>query len=149
MAEAKQQQQPRPPPLRVVSGVDLERYQGVWYEIASMPSRFQPKDGRNTTATYTLKPAADSSGNTVINVVNAGGRKRASIQGTAWKADPSSPDAKLLVRFWVPPFLPLFPVTGDYWIMRLDEEHYQWALVGQPSRNYLWVSHFLLLSVHP
>ncbi|KAG9142201.1 hypothetical protein Leryth_007636 [Lithospermum erythrorhizon] len=27
---------------------------GRWYEIASFPSRFQPKDGVNTRATYTL-----------------------------------------------------------------------------------------------
>ena len=29
------------PPLRVVETVDLERYQGTWYEIASYPQRFQ------------------------------------------------------------------------------------------------------------
>ena len=128
------------PLLRVVSGVDLERYQGVWYEIASVPSRFQPKDGKNTTATYSLRPENDGRLHVLNQTWTAGGSKSASIQGWAWKADPASADAKFLVRFWVPPFLPLFPVTGDYWIMRLDEEHYNWALVGQPSRTYLWVS---------
>jgi len=40
--------------------------------------------------------------------------KRSYIHGKAWKADPSSADAKFKVRFYVRPFLPLIPVTGDY-----------------------------------
>lgn len=120
--------------LKVVTGVDLQRYQGKWYEIASMPSRFQPKNGKNTTATYTLRP--DGS----VHVLNETwlDSKHASIEGTAWKIDPNSDEAKLKVRFWVPPFLPIIPVNGDYWIMLLDPD-YRWALVGQPSRKYLWV----------
>lgn len=120
--------------LKVVTGVDLQRYQGKWYEIASMPSRFQPKNGKNTTATYTLRP--DGS----VHVLNETwlDSKLASIEGTAWKVDPNSDEAKLKVRFWVPPFLPIIPVNGDYWIMLLDPD-YRWALVGQPSRKYLWV----------
>lgn len=62
------------------------------------------------------------------------------VQGSGWKVDPKSPEAKLMVRFWVPPFLPLFPVSGDYWVMDLDKEGYSYALVGQPSRKFLWVS---------
>lgn len=121
-------------PLQVVHGVDLTRYQGLWYEIASMPSRFQPKTGTNTTATYTLRP------DQTIHVLNQTwvDGKRGFIEGTAWKIDPTTDEAKLKVRFWVPPFLPVIPVTGDYWVMLLDAE-YQWALVGQPSRKYLWV----------
>ena len=63
-----------------------------------------------------------------------------SSQGSAWKVDPKSPEAKLMVRFWVPPFLPLIPVNGDYWVMDVDKEGYTYALVGQPSRKFLWVS---------
>jgi len=123
--------------MEVVKNVDLERYQGRWYEIASMPSSFQPKNGTNTRATYRLKP--DQQTIDVLNETWVKG-KRGYIHGTAWKADPSSPDAKLKVRFYVPPFLPLIPVTGDYWVLALDDD-YQWALIGQPSRKYLWVRH--------
>lgn len=120
--------------LTVVKNVDLERYQGRWYEIASIHSRSQPKSGTNSRATYTLKP------DQTIDVLNETwlDGKRSHIQGSAWKADPSSEDAKLKVRFVVPPFLPIFPVTGDYWVMKLDEE-YQWVMVGTPSRSSLWV----------
>uniref|UniRef100_M1ADF9 Temperature-induced lipocalin n=1 Tax=Solanum tuberosum TaxID=4113 RepID=M1ADF9_SOLTU len=59
-------------------------------------------------------------------------------RGTAYKADPNSDEAKLKVRFYVPPFLPIIPVTGDYWVLYIDED-YQYALIGQPSRRYLWI----------
>ncbi|XP_024401756.1 temperature-induced lipocalin-1 [Physcomitrium patens] len=120
--------------LNVVQNVDLKRYQGRWYEIASIPSRFQPSTGTNSRATYALKE------DQTIHVLNETwvSGKRSYIEGKAWKADAASPDAKLKVRFLVPPFFPIFPVTGDYWVMKLDE-NYQWALIGQPSRRYLWV----------
>ena len=120
--------------LSVAQNVDLARYQGRWFEIASMPSRFQPTTGSNSRATYALKEDQTVD---VLNETWLDG-KRSYIHGTAWKADPASPDAQLKVRFVVPPFFPVFPVTGDYWVMKLDE-NYQWALVGQPSRKFLWV----------
>lgn len=41
-----------PAPLRTVNHVDLTRYAGTWYEIASYPQRFQ-KGCTGTTAVYT------------------------------------------------------------------------------------------------
>ncbi|PIA35409.1 hypothetical protein AQUCO_03500055v1 [Aquilegia coerulea] len=120
--------------MEVVKGLDVEKYMGRWYEIASFPSRFQPKAGTNTRATYTLNEDG------TINVLNEtwSDGKRGFIQGTAYKADPSSDEAKLKVKFYVPPFLPIFPVVGDYWVLFIDDD-YQYALIGQPSRKYLWI----------
>jgi lipocalin len=42
------------PPLDAVPKVNLERYLGTWYEIASYPQRFQ-EGCTGTTATYTLR----------------------------------------------------------------------------------------------
>ena len=121
--------------MEVVKGVDLERYMGRWYEIASFPSRFQPKNGINTRATYTL-----NSDGTTVRVLNEtwSDGKRGFIEGVAYKANPSSDEAKLKVKFYVPPFLPIIPIVGDYWVLYLDDD-YQYALIGQPSRNYLWI----------
>ncbi|GAA0166303.1 hypothetical protein Leryth_010332 [Lithospermum erythrorhizon] len=120
--------------MEVVKNLDTERYMGRWYEIASFPSRNQPKDGVNTRATYTL----NSDGTVhVLNETWSGG-KRGYIQGSAYKADPSSDEAKLKVKFYVPPFLPIIPVTGDYWVLFIDDD-YSYALIGQPSKNYLWI----------
>eukprot|EP00850_Spirogloea_muscicola_P000265 SM000001S04667 [mRNA] locus=s1:1607224:1607936:+ [translate_table: standard] len=123
--------------LRTVRGLDLQRYAGRWYEIACLPSRFQPSGGVNTRATYTPQP--DGTMRVLNETWTRGGASRAAIEGKAWLVDSASDEAKLVVQFRVPPFLPLFPVNGDYWVMDLDADGYSWALVGQPSRKYLWV----------
>lgn len=120
--------------MEVVKGLDLQRYMGRWYELASFPSRFQPKSGVDTRATYTL----NSDGTVrVLNETWTDG-KRGYIEGTAYKADANSDEAKLKVKFWVPPFLPIIPITGDYWVLYIDAD-YQYAVIGQPTRKYLWV----------
>ncbi len=115
-------------PLDTVSNVDLQRYAGKWYEIASYPAPFQA-GCTGTTAEYT--PRDDGK----IGVLNTCNQDRLdgpvnSIQGTARVADPAT-NAKLKVSFF-------WPFEGDYWIIELDEE-YQWAVVGEPSRQFLWI----------
>jgi apolipoprotein D and lipocalin family protein len=116
-------------PLDVVNDVDLARYVGRWYEIASFPQRFQ-RGCVATTANYTLRDGGR------IRVENEcrdgsfdGDLRRA--EGIAWVTDPGASQAKLKVQFF-------WPFRGDYWIIELDPE-YQWAVVGHPSRDYLWI----------
>jgi len=131
--------------MDVVKGLDLQRYMGRWYEIASFPSFFQPRNGENTRATYTLNSSEGT-----VHVLNEtwSDGKRSFIEGSAFKADPKSDEAKLKVKFYVPPFLPIIPVTGNYWVLFVDDD-YQYALVGEPTRKNLWVTNlfhsFLLL----
>ncbi|KAK9130472.1 hypothetical protein Sjap_010959 [Stephania japonica] len=120
--------------MEVVKGLDLERYMGRWYEIASFPSFFQPKDSVNTRATYTLNKDGTVH---VLNETYSGG-KRVSIEGTAYKADPESDEAKLKVKFYLPPFLPIIPITGNYWVLYIDPD-YKVALIGEPTRKFLWI----------
>lgn len=116
------------PPLTTVNHVDLSRYTGVWYEIASYPHRFQ-KGCTGTMATYTPKEDGE------IGVVNRcrsgsldGEEQRA--EGRARVVDRTT-NAKLEVSFFR-------PFWGDYWIIDLDE-HYNYAVVGHPGRDYLWI----------
>ena len=45
---------------------------------------------------------------------------------------------ELKVRF-APRWLAWVPlVWADYWVIELDPD-YQWAVVGSPSRKYLWI----------
>ena len=114
-------------PLPVVDTVDLNQYQGTWYEIARLPNFFQ-RGCQATTATYT--PMKDN----LIEVVNEchdespEGPLR-SITGRAWAKDESN--AKLKVQFF-------WPFSGNYWITDLARD-YSWAVVGDPSRKYLWI----------
>jgi apolipoprotein D and lipocalin family protein len=117
-----------PPPLQTVSHVDVNRYMGKWYEIASFPQWFQ-KNCTAVSATYTLRKDGD------VDVLNEcrdktlDGKLR-SAKGKAWIVDRES-NAKLKVRFF-------WPFSGDYWIIDLGAE-YQYAVVGHPKRNYLWI----------
>jgi apolipoprotein D and lipocalin family protein len=115
------------PPVRTVPSVDLARYLGTWYEIALFPQRFE-KGCTETRATYTLRPDGD------IDVVNdcvdcTSGRHRIA-HGRAWVTDRTT-NAKLRVRFF-------WPFSGKYWIIDLGE-NYEYAVVGHPSRTYLWI----------
>jgi len=121
--------------LAVVPSVDLQRYQGKWYEIARLPNRFQKQCVGNVSASYTLREDGK------IAVVNEckledGGTDRA--EGVARVADPKGPNSKLKVRF-APAFLSFLPfVWGDYWIIDLAPD-YSYVLVGDPARKYLWI----------
>lgn len=115
-------------PLRVVDSVDLERYLGKWYEIASYPAWFA-KNCTATTAEYTLLPDGK------IQVVNRCRKGRIDgppeeAKGKAEVVDTTT-NAKLKVWFF-------WPFKGNYWIIDLDE-NYQWAVVGEPTRKYLWI----------
>jgi apolipoprotein D and lipocalin family protein len=112
----------------VVSTVDLNRYQGKWYEIARLPNFFEKKL-KCASATYTLRDDGK------ITVINAGNYiteplKSTSTKGVAWIPDLKSP-GKLKVQFF-------WPFSGDYWIMFLDKD-YRYVLVGDPAHKYLWI----------
>ncbi|XVE97495.1 hypothetical protein REPUB_Repub03eG0024700 [Reevesia pubescens] len=118
--------------MKVVKNLDIKRYMGRGYKIASFPSRFQPKEGINTRATYTLNE--DGTVNVLNETWSIG--KRAYIKGNAYKADPNNNEAKLKVMHLL--FFPIIPVVGDYWVLDISDD-YKYALVGQPSRQYLWM----------
>jgi Bacterial lipocalin len=111
--------------LRTVPYVNLDRYVGKWYEIASFPQRFQ-RGCSCTTAEY----AKNSDGTiAVTNTCNKdGGVKVATAK--AWVVNKET-RAKLAVQFQ-------WPFRGKYWIIDLDED-YNWAVVSHPNRKYLWI----------
>lgn len=116
------------PPLRVAPNVDLNRYVGKWYEIAHLPFRFQRDCASDTTATYALRSGGKIS---VLNECRTEEGTLKSAKGTARVAGSSAPNTKLKVTFF-------WPFSGNYWIIDLDP-NYQWAVVGEPNRRYLWV----------
>jgi len=115
--------------------VDLARYAGRWYEIARLPNRFQEKCAGDVAATYTLRPDGRVA---VLNECRKSDGSIARAEGVARRAEEAGPASRLKVRFapaWLS-FLSL--VWGDYWILELHPE-YRHALVGDPSRKYLWI----------
>jgi apolipoprotein D and lipocalin family protein len=125
----------QPPPLRVVSRVDLEKYSGKWYEIARLPNNFQSRCGSDVVAHYTTR----SDGR--LNVINQCRKPDGQIvqaRGILRKAGDQKNNAALQVRF-APAILSFLPnVWGDYWIIGIGPD-YTWSVVGVPDRRYLWI----------
>lgn len=112
--------------------VDVERYMGLWYQIAAYETSFN--EGLvGVTAEYTL--LADGS----VQVYNKGYLNTLDgpideILGNAVVVDEET-NAKLKVTF---PGVPNFP-WANYLIVILDAENYQYAVVTDPLRYTLFV----------
>jgi apolipoprotein D and lipocalin family protein len=115
--------------LKTVPGVDLNRYTGKWYEIARLPNSFE--EGLICcTAEYSLRDDGK------FTVVNTGHKetdpsKSKSVKGKAWVPDPNEPGRLKVQFFW--------PFAAGYYVFHLDDADYSYALVGNPSRKYLWI----------
>jgi len=120
------------PPPETVAFVDLGRYVGNWYEIASIPSFFQKHCRGNTMASYRAIEEQR------IEVINSCLDKDGSVdtaQGIARIIDRTS-NARLEVSFVSLFGWQLF--WGDYWILDLAPD-YSYAIVGTPDFRYGWI----------
>ena len=114
--------------LETVSSIDLQKYAGKWFEIASFPQRFQ-KGCHCTTAEYTLTSKDYLIVENRCNKDSLNG-KLSYIKGKVFVVK-NTGNAKLKVQFF-------WPFKGKYWIIDLAPD-YSYAVVGHPNRNYLWI----------
>jgi len=119
------------PELQTVERVELDRYLGTWFEIASFPQDVQA-GCTNTNATYSLRDDGEID---VLNRCTKEGKEDIA-NGRARVVDTRT-NAKLEVSFFG-------PFWGDYWVIELggddnDDGAYDYAVVGHPSRDYLWI----------
>lgn len=116
------------PPLQKVAAVDLNRFMGDWYVLASIPT-FVEKGAHNALENYKLLP----DGTIAITFTFRkdafdGELKTLTMKGTVvegtggaeWKVSP----------FW--------PLKLPYYTIELDPE-YRWVVVATPNRGYLWI----------
>ena len=116
------------PPLRTVPQVDLTRYLGNWYVIANIPY-FLEKGKVATYDTYSMRPDGRMN-NTFTFRRGSFDAPEQSWHGVAWVVNHDS-NAEWKVRF-------IWPLTATYLVLELDPD-YQWAVVGTPGRDLLWV----------
>lgn len=117
----------------VVAFVDVDRYMGRWYEIATTPS-FQQASCYATQADYTFNDAQGW-----VDVLNACrvGSTMGNWQQIAGRAElvDTETQAKLNVIF--------FGQSAPYWVVALDgtegDEPYQWAVVSVPGKQVIWI----------
>lgn len=117
-----------PEKVTPVTGFELSRYLGTWYEIARLDHAFE-RGLSHVTARYRLR---DDGG---VEVVNRGydsekGRWK-DATGKAYFV--GAPDVGHLKVSFFGPFY------GTYAVFGLDRENYQHAFVSGPDTDYLWL----------
>jgi apolipoprotein D and lipocalin family protein len=116
--------------------VQLDRYTGLWYEIARYQNSFE-KGCEAVTAQY------DALEDGRIGIMNTCHKQSVNgVMSTATgkaKVVAGSNNAKLKVSFFGPFYV------GDYWILDHADD-YSWSIVGEPSGRYLWI---LTRNAHP
>ena len=117
-----------PEGVEPVSGFELNRYLGTWYEIARLDHSFERGLSR-ITAEYSLR---DDGGVRVINRgYNAEDGEWDEAEGKAYFVGDEDV-GQLKVSFFG-------PFYGGYNVIELDKEGYQYAMVAGPDRSYLWI----------
>lgn len=131
------------PTLQAVASVDLNRYQGRWYQIAYYPNTFQRQCVAGTTADYKLLSTGQvevtntcrTADGTPSQVVGLARIKQPRFLGVPLAAGTTS---KLEVRF-APNWLSWVPgVWANYWVIQLADD-YRYAVVSEPTRKFLWI----------
>ena len=111
-----------------VTGFDVNRYLGTWYEIARLDHSFE-RGLEQVTADYSLR---DDGGIRVVNQGYNSTRQRwEKAEGKAYFTA-GSDVGRLKVSFFG-------PFYGGYNIIDLDHASYQYALVSGPDTSYLWI----------
>jgi apolipoprotein D and lipocalin family protein len=115
-------------PMPAVDYVDLGRFMGDWYVIASIPT-FLEKDAYNPVESY--QKEADGTIATTFTF-NDGGfdGEQKSYHPRGFVVDNSNN------AIWGMQFV--WPIKADYRIVYLDDG-YQQTIIGRKSRDYVWV----------
>lgn len=117
-----------PESVKPVTGFELDRYLGKWYEIARLDHSFE-RGLSQVTAEYGLREAGG------VSVLNRGfsesDNEWQEAEGKAYFVNTDS-EGYLKVSFFG-------PFYGSYVVFELDHENYQYAFVSGPSTKYLWL----------
>ncbi len=117
-----------PPGVVPVDNFELQRYLGLWYEVARTDNRFE-RGLESVTAEYTLNE--DGSIRVFNRGWNAKKEKWNDVDGRGYKiGDPDKGTLKVTF-FW--------PFYAGYHIFELDHKGYQYALVSGDNHSYMWI----------
>lgn len=128
-----------PGSLDSLPALDLESYAGAWYQVAWIPNRFQRQCATDTMALYRSRPDGN------VDVLNRCRRSDGAIEQAQGVARPAGVRAGAVVRparlevSFLPSYLRWLPVGwGRYWVIQHPPDG-RYAVVSEPSREYLWV----------
>ena len=116
------------PPLRTVERVDLERFMGTWYVIASIPT-FIETDAFNGVESYRLD--ADGTIDTTFTF------RKGAFDGPLKTYNPrgfivdTASNATWGMQF-------IWPIKAEYLITHLSDDYSQ-TVIGRNKRDYVWI----------
>jgi apolipoprotein D and lipocalin family protein len=117
-----------PEGVEPVTGFELDRYLGRWYEIARLDHSFE-RGLERVTAEYSMRP---DGGTRVLNRgYSTEEGKWEEAEGRAYFVEDES-QGYLKVSFFR-------PFYGSYVVFGLDRDEYDWAYVSGPNTGYLWL----------
>ncbi len=116
-----------PDPIVPAQGIDLPRFMGRWYVIASIPTRFE-RGGQNAVETYSLN--ADGTICTWFRQRPGGIEEAVKLLHSTASVKPGSGNGEWRVRFFA--FLSTQYLIG--WLM----PDYSQVMVVRDARDYLW-----------
>lgn len=114
---------------QVVPSVDIPRFMGDWYVIASIPTPFE-KGVYNGLETYNWN---DEDKRIDISFTYRKGSfegEKKEIGQKGWIEDPKGKAHWKVSPFW--------PLKFDYLVIDLAED-YSWTTVGVPDKSYVWI----------
>jgi len=126
------------PALNTISTCETTRFMGTWFVVGVKPTYFE-KTSSNAVEKYTLLDEKskhdidiDFQYNENEDPLDANNKVK-SLPQKGWVQG----DNRLQSGDWkVSPF---FPVKMTYPIIELDEKDYSYAVIGYPSRSYVWI----------
>ena len=116
------------PPIRPVAPIDLSRFMGKWYVIASIPTRFE-KSAYNAVETYELQPDGnvdtmfrfrDNAYDTPVKTIRSTGYVKGGTGNAVWGVQ----------VFW--------PIKAQYIVAYLKDDYSQ-TIVARDARDYTWI----------
>lgn len=116
------------PPLKTVDRVDLQRFMGDWYVIASIPT-FIEKQAYNAVESYRL----DDNGNVATTFTFREGGfdgEKKKYQPTGFVVDRTGN------AIWGMQFV--WPIKADYRVVYLDDGYTQ-TVIARNKRDYVWI----------
>jgi len=116
------------PPMTTVPRVDLQRFMGDWYVIASIPT-FIEKGAHNAIESYRLDPDGTIATTFTFRAGSFDGEpKRYTPRGFVLDRESN---ARWGMQF-------MWPIKADYRIIHLDES-YSETVIAREQRDYVWI----------
>lgn len=114
-------------PLEVANGVELERLEGRWYEIAKLP-RHSERDCSHTTVTY--EPRSRDEFRMLTECDSPSSEKGVARAEARLVLPDRAEPAKLALDFGF--------YQGEHWIIDFGADP-EYVVVGHPTRQFLWI----------